>query len=337
MLILAIETSCDETSAAVVENGWKVHSNIIASQVEIHAKTGGVIPEVAAREHVLKIIPVIDQALKEANKTLNDIDAIAVTSHPGLISSLLIGTNTASTLALLNNKILIPVNHIHGHIYSNWLSVENPRKIKFPILILTVSGGHNEIIYMKDHHEFEIIGETRDDAAGEAFDKVARMLGLGYPGGPEIAKAAKSGNPKKIKFPIANLGKNSFDFSFSGLKTAVLYEIKQKDKTQQYICDIASCFQEAVTEALSQKLILAAQKYKVEEIHLAGGVSANIELREKIIRKIQELDSKSTFRHPEHISYCTDNAAMIASAAYFQYKKNPEKYKEWRNIIAKPN
>lgn len=338
MLILSIETSCDETSVAVVADGRIVLSNVIASQIDLHAKTGGVVPEVAAREHVLKMIPVLDEALIEAGKTFDDIDAIAVTQGPGLISSLIIGTETAQVLSFYLKKPLIPTNHIAGHLYSNWLGHED--EISFPVLVLTVSGGHNELVLMKDHYDFEVLGETRDDAAGEAFDKVARLLGLGYPGGPVISKYAENGDPGAFKFPRILLEKDSLDFSFSGLKTAVLNEIKNyaKEKNsgdaadfdEKFKADIAASFQEAVNDTLTAKTLRALEKYpEVREVHLAGGVSANRALREKLT---SGLPANIRFRHPLSMSYCTDNAAMIATAAYFKYLLEPENYPSRQNI-----
>lgn len=366
MKILGIETSCDETAAAVVEDGQKVLSNVIASQVKLHAQTGGVVPEVAAREHVIKILPVIEAALRK-----NTIDAIAVTQGPGLISSLLVGTNTATVLTRVLNKPLIPVNHIEGHIYANWLERDD---IQFPIMVLTVSGGHNELILMREHGIFEEVGTTLDDAAGEAFDKVARLLGLGYPGGPAISKIAEKGDPTRFKLPRAWL-KPSFDFSFSGLKTAVIRELeKVRGKiTDQFRWDLAASFQEAVTEVLAEKLVVAATATTneiphahtrggkdwvswapiplsggdaslqnrnaaagrlVREMHLAGGVSANNALREKTKEKLIERKLSISFRYPKKMEFCTDNAAMIAAAAYFKYQKAPGKYKRWRNAVA---
>ncbi len=334
MKILSIETSCDETAAAIVEDGRRVLSNIIASQIDLHAKTGGVVPEVAAREHVLKIIPVIEECLFEAKCGWQDIDAIAVTKGPGLVSSLIIGTETASVISYVNNLALIPVQHIIGHVYSNWLETED--EIEFPLMILTVSGGHNELILMRGHHDFEVLGETRDDAAGEAFDKVARLLGLGYPGGPAISKIAEKGDASMFKLPRIMLEKDSLDFSFSGLKTAVLNEVKKAGEKipEKFKADLAASFQEAVTEALAEKLIRAAKKFpEIKEVHLAGGVSANKRLREIIAKKLKTNNLDLTFRHPKSITYCTDNAAMIASAAYFSYKKSPKKFKSKTNII----
>jgi len=331
MKILAIETSCDETACSVVENGTKVLTNTIASQVDIHAKTGGVVPEVAAREHVLKMLPVLDQCLEDCACNWDDIDALAITKGPGLVSSLIIGTETASVISYVKNKPLIPVQHIVGHLYSNWLGIED--EIQFPVLILTVSGGHNELVLMRDHFDFEVLGETRDDASGEAFDKVARMLGLGYPGGPAISKLAESGDKTRFPLPRVMLEKDSLDFSFSGLKTAVLTLIKKNEGNidEQFKADMAASFQEAVIEVLGDKLFRAFKKYpEIKELHLAGGVSANTRLREYIKENLPE---GAVFRHPQSIRYCTDNAAMIACAAYFQYQKDPSKYKAKTNVI----
>lgn len=351
MVILGIETSCDETSCAVVENGRRILSNIISSQIALHRKTGGVVPEVAAREHVVKIVPVLEMALRKAKIKLAQIDAIAVTAGPGLLSSLLIGVNTAMTLALIYKKPLIPVNHIEGHIYAT--QIEDLRcplvpegrafgRVQFPAAVLTVSGGHNELLIWKGHGEYKFLGATLDDAAGEAFDKVARLLGLPYPGGPEIQKAALKGDPAKYPLPRAWLPESPFDFSFSGIKTAVLYLTKKMSPRaiRQAQSDISASFQESVCEVLAAKLVNAAKKYRVREVHLAGGVSANTRLREwvqKLIPKKITCYPLPVTRYPHDLSLCTDNAAMIAAAGYFRYKKNPSKYKKWRPIIADPN
>jgi len=338
MKILGIETSCDETSCAVVEDGRRVLSNVIASQIDLHAKTGGVVPEVAAREHVLKMIPVLEDALTEAKCGWDDIDAIAITQGPGLISSLIVGTETANVISFVKNKPLIPVMHIVGHIYSNWLEIEDD--VQFPIIILTVSGGHNELVLMPKHNEFHVLGESLDDAAGEAFDKVARILGLGYPGGPVIAKAALEGDPHAFKLPISKLGKDSLNFSFSGLKTAVLNEVKdyisknntksEKDFDPKFVKYLAASFQETTCQTLAANLIKAYKKYpEVKELHLSGGVSANLRLREIIQEK---LPSGIKFRHPKSIKFCTDNAAMIACAGHYLYQLAPNKYKAKTNI-----
>ncbi len=339
MKILGIETSCDETAAAVVEDGIRVHSNVIASQALIHHETGGVVPEVAAREHVVKIVPVITAALKEAHVALEDIDAIAVTQGPGLMSSLVIGVTAASTLAMASGKLLIPVNHIAGHIYANWLDEKDEDPVQFPLAVLTVSGGHNELVLMKKHVNFQLLGETLDDAAGEAFDKVARLLGLGYPGGPIISKTALRGDRYAYTFPRVYLNAESFDFSFSGLKTAVLnlvtkeYELN-RSLSEKFIADCAASFQETVCEILSDKLLRAAQEHNVQEVHLAGGVSANKRLREMVMEKIdgdffynakgkkERLGVRPRLRFAANLSYCTDNAAMIAGTAYFHFKAN---------------
>lgn len=341
MLVLGIETSCDETSCAVVKNGRRILSNVIASQIELHRKTGGVVPEVAAREHVVKIAPVIEMALKKAGIKFGDINAIAVTAGPGLLSSLLIGVNAAMTLALVLKKPLIPVNHIEGHIYANWLEGRAP---KFPAAVLTVSGGHNELLIWKGHGEYKFLGATLDDAAGEAFDKVARLLGLPYPGGPEIQKAAARGDPKKYSLPRAWLPEHPWDFSFSGLKTAVLYLLKKHlplyrstALSPQFIFDVAASFQKSVCEVLATKLVNAAKKYRVREVHLAGGVSANQRLREWVQQLLHQSYNLPVLRFCRDLSLCTDNAAMIAAAGYFRYKKNPSKYQKWRPIIADPN
>lgn len=317
MLIFGIETSCDETAAAVVRNGTKVLSNVIASSIDFHQATGGVVPEVAAREHLRQISPVVDKALRDAKVTWSQIDAVAVTYAPGLIGSLLVGFNTAQTLAYLYQKPFLPVHHIAGHIYANFLERRKP--IRFPILVLTVSGGHNELVLMKGHHQFKVLGETLDDAAGEAFDKVARLIGLGYPGGPAIAKLAEKGNPRAFEFPRAYLDeKNRYNFSFSGLKSSVARTIKELGKlSPKTKADLCASFQEAVVEVLTDKLIAAAQKFKVKEVHLAGGVSANTHLR-NLVR--ERLPKTLPLIYPQKLSYCTDNAAMIAGAAYFLRK-----------------
>ncbi|PKL36641.1 tRNA (adenosine(37)-N6)-threonylcarbamoyltransferase complex transferase subunit TsaD [Candidatus Peregrinibacteria bacterium HGW-Peregrinibacteria-1] len=332
MKILGIETSCDETAVAVVEDGKRVLCNVIASQIDIHALTGGVVPEVAAREHVMNIIPALQEALSGAGVAWNDIDALAVTQGPGLISSLVVGTVTASTISHVLNKPLIPVQHIVGHIYANWL--ETDTEIQFPVLILTVSGGHNELILMKGHDDFEVIGETLDDAAGEAFDKVARLLRLGYPGGPVISKLAMDGDSERFQLPNMYLSDGSLDFSFSGLKSAVLREVQafgeideSSGEWQKFQKDMAASFQRVVVEVLSEKLMWALERHSdVKEIHLAGGVSANLALREAILAKKPEA---VVFRYPKSLEFCTDNAAMIAGAAFF-VKSNLEV----QNVVA---
>ena len=324
MRLFGIETSCDETAAAVVEDGIKVLSNVIASSVDLHQATGGVVPEVAAREHLRQISPVVDKALADAGCEWKDIDAIAVTTEPGLIASLLVGINTAQTIAYIHQKPLIKVNHVVGHIYANFLERETPPR--FPLLVLTVSGGHNELMLMRGHHDFVKLGETLDDAAGEAFDKVARLLGLGYPGGPVISKWAEKGDPTVFTFPRPMMeGENKFNFSFSGLKSAVRRKVEElKGSDDQTIADLCASFQQAVVEVLADKLALAAQKYKVKEVHLAGGVSANRLLRqmarEKLPDSLPVYWPVDTNLPAARQVFCTDNAAMIAGAAYFSLK-----------------
>lgn len=361
MIILGIETSCDETAAAIVKDGREVLSNVIASQIKLHQKTGGVVPEVAAREHSVKIVPVIQEALKKAKMQLAQVDAIAVTKGPGLQTSLLVGTNAAQTLALVLKKPLIPIHHIEGHMYANWampsrnLGARNDRMLSrtqlFPIVVLTASGGHNELILWKNHGCYQFLGSTLDDAAGEAFDKVARLLGLAYPGGPEIERLAKNGNPKKYPLPLPFLPgwkpkeeKFNFNFSFSGLKTAVLYFIRDFPKhyprekfSSQVKTDLAASFQHSVCQVLSEKLRWAAKKYRAREIHLAGGVSANQYLRKLVHEKMMNSElAKIPLRHPP-ISLCTDNAAMIAIAGFYQFQKHLSRYQKWQPILSSPN
>jgi len=336
MKVLGIETSCDETAISIVEDGTKVLTNVIASQIEIHKETGGVVPEVAAREHILNIIPTLKKAFAETNLTWDDIDVIACAPGPGLISALLTGTLTANTLALVKQKPLVPVHHILAHIYGNWL--DRDQNSKFPILILTVSGGHNDLVLMKDHGDFIQLGTTRDDAAGEAFDKVAKLLGLGYPGGPAIQKAATNGDENTYNFPQAKLGQDNFDFSFSGLKTAVLYEIQKtygkdfdpRNLDPSFVNNVGASFQRTVSETLISRLIQAAKLHNPKEIHIAGGVSANTYLRNYAEHELEQFNVP--IKYPVKIQYCTDNAAMVASCGYFLYTKTPEKYQKWHNI-----
>ena len=315
--ILAIETSCDETACAVIENGRALLASTVASQMDIHARYGGVFPEVASRQHVLSIIPVIEQTLVQSNITLKDISAIAVTRGPGLAGSLVVGMNMAKGMALGLGLPLVGVNHLEGHIYSSWVynAGENlPPEPQFPLMALLVSGGHTELNLMTDHLTYRRLGSTLDDAAGEAFDKVARLLGLGYPGGPSIQRAAESGEVTRFKFPRAWLEGTS-DFSFSGLKTAVLYEVNalKKKSNMLPVEDLASSFQTAVVDVLFNKTIKAAREYNAKEILVAGGVSANRALR-------QAFQSQAEFKvHIPAFSLCTDNAAMIAAAGYYRY------------------
>jgi len=314
MRILAIESSCDETAAAVVENGTNVLSNIINTQIELHKIYGGVVPEIASRKHIENISEVIDTALKEANTTLSDIDAVAVTYGPGLVGALLVGVSTAKALSYAAKKPLIPVHHIKGHICANF--IENPN-FKPPFVCLVASGGHSHIVYVRDYNEYEVLARTMDDAAGEAFDKVARVLELGYPGGPKIQALAKEGNPDAIRFPRVNMGKDGFDFSFSGVKTAVINYIHNAQQKNEEInkADVAASFQEAVIDVLSTHLIECAEKKGVSQIALAGGVAANKPLRERVEKKAKE--KGFDFCCPR-LELCTDNAAMIGCAAFYE-------------------
>ena len=317
MKILAIESSCDETSIAVVEDGKKVLSNVTYTQIDIHKKYGGVVPEVASRHHIEKVTYVLEGALQQANITLDEIDAVAVTKTPGLIGSLMVGINTAKTIALAFNKPLIEVNHIHGHIYANYLTHE----FKFPLIALVVSGGHTEIVLMKDHLEFEILGETLDDAVGEAYDKIARVVNVGYPGGPIIDKMASMGKPT-YQLPHVKLGKDSYDFSFSGLKSAVINlhnkALQKGEELNAY--DLAASFQDAVVDVLVSKTKRAILEHNCKQVIVAGGVAANKGLRSEMQKMVESLDDV-TLTFPS-FEYCTDNAAMIGVAAYFQNKKN---------------
>jgi len=315
--ILAIESSCDETSAAVVRNGREVLSNIIASQIDIHTKFGGVVPEVASRKHIEVISNVVQEALDEANMTLEDIDAVAVTYGPGLVGALLVGVQYAKSLAYSIDKPLIAVNHIEGHISANFIEHKD---LQPPFVCLVVSGGHTFIVHMKDYGEFEVIGQTRDDAAGEAYDKIARAIGLGYPGGPKIDKLSKEGNAEAIKFPRANFHDDSLDFSFSGVKSSVLNYLNKMEMTKQEInkADVAASFQKAVVDVLVDNVMKTCQKKKVDKVAIAGGVASNSALREHMIKEGEKKGIKVLFPSP---ILCTDNAAMIGSAAYFELIK----------------
>ena len=315
--ILAIESSCDETACAIIENGRALLSSVVASQMEIHARYGGVFPEVASRQHVLSITPVVEQALAKAHLTLNDIDAIAVTQGPGLAGSLIVGVNMAKGIALAFDKPLVGVNHLEGHIYSAWVNeADEPvhPEPQFPLLALLVSGGHTELNLMTDHLTYQRLGSTLDDAAGEAFDKVARLLELPYPGGPSIQRSAEEGDPARFNFARAWLD-GTWNFSFSGLKTSVLYEVRdlQKKSNSLPIPDLAASFQQAVIDVLVKKTLKAAREFGAKEILVAGGVSANRPLRQAF---------KDQTEFPVHIpplKLCTDNAAMIASAGYYRF------------------
>jgi N6-L-threonylcarbamoyladenine synthase len=313
--ILAIETSCDETAAAVLENGRVLLSSTVASQMDIHARYGGVYPEVASRQHVLSILPVIEQTLAAAHLTLENIDAVAATRGPGLAGSLVVGLNTAKGIALGADLPLVGVNHLEGHIYSAWVYTcgDIPSPVpQFPLMALLVSGGHTELNLMEGHLNYRRLGATLDDAAGEAFDKVARLLGLPYPGGPSVQKTAEQGDPTAFKFPRAWL-EGTWNFSFSGLKTAVLKEVKKLDERHLPVADLAASFQAAVVDVLFQKTMLAAREFGVREIIIGGGVSANKPLREAFMAQ------KEFPINIPHLSLCTDNAAMVAAAGYYRF------------------
>jgi len=388
MRILAIETSCDETAAALLETKsgkFNLLSNVVSSQVKIHAKYGGIVPEVAARQQMRDILPIIQEALlvdglnkrrtalddKEIRNKKLEIkisnfqlpDYIAVTYGPGLVTSLRVGLETAKTLSYVWQKPLIPVNHLEGHIYASAISnfqfpiskkIPNPKsqipnefrmpEWEFPVLALVVSGGHTQLVLMKDHLKYKIVGHTLDDAAGEAFDKVAKILDLGYPGGPIISRLGKEGNPKAFDLPRPMINSGGFDFSFSGLKTAVLYLAQKESKSKNYELrkkDICASFQQAVVDVLVIKTIKAAERYKVKTILLGGGVSANKELREQLGMAIENNLSEISYHIPD-ISLTGDNAVMIAIAAYFRYKNknflkpNPQS-KVWQRLNATPN
>lgn len=329
--LLAIESSCDETAGAVLRGNpkakqpkFKILSSVVKSQIEIHRKTGGVVPEVAARAHMQNILPVVEKTLRDAKLTLSDLDYIAVTTGPGLIVALIVGTEFAKGLSLASGIPLIPTNHMAGHMYSAF--ADTPEKVKFPVLSIIVSGGHTMLAVMKNYGHYEIIGETVDDAAGEAFDKVARLLDLPYPGGPEISKLALQGKTD-VKFPRPMLHENNYNFSFSGLKTAVLYYMdklhrpagRQRGITAQQKADIAMSFENAVVDVLITKALRACKQYKCKTIALSGGVAANKKLRETLTVVCKQ--NKLALTVPK-FELCTDNAQMIAIAAYFQLRYN---------------
>jgi N6-L-threonylcarbamoyladenine synthase len=311
MIILGIETSCDETAAAVVENGKKILSNVVASQVKLHRKFWGIVPEIASRKHLELIIPIIKESLSKARIKLKDLDAVAATYGPGLLGSLLVGLTAAKGIAYALKVPFVGINHLEAHLYANFLSY--PEVIP-PLIGLIVSGGHTELIYLTEERKYEILGTTRDDAVGEAFDKVARILNLGYPGGPAIEKMAKKGNPQSIDLPLAHFKSNSLDFSFSGIKTAVLYYVKDLEKKKAPIstADIAASFQLKVAQMLSKNLFKAASLKKVRQIILGGGVSANLFLR-SFLEEEKPDDLEIFF---PALELCTDNAAMVAACAY---------------------
>ncbi|MBQ8823204.1 MAG: tRNA (adenosine(37)-N6)-threonylcarbamoyltransferase complex transferase subunit TsaD [Lachnospiraceae bacterium] len=316
-LILAIESSCDETAAAVIRNGREVLSNVISSQIALHTLYGGVVPEIASRKHIEKINQVIEEALSEAGAELSDMDAIAVTYGPGLVGALLVGVSAAKAISFATDIPLVGVHHIEGHISANY--IENP-DLEPPFVCLVVSGGHSHLVLVKDYGEYEIIGRTRDDAAGEAFDKVARAIGLGYPGGPKIDKLSKEGNPDAIKFPRAKVGENAYDFSFSGLKSAVLNYINGCQMKGESICeaDIAASFQKAVIDVLVEHSMHAVKQFGYDKFAIAGGVASNSSLRGAFEEACAK--NKVNFYHPSPI-FCTDNAAMIGVAGYYEFQK----------------
>ena len=314
--ILAIESSCDETAAAVIVNGREVLSNVISSQIDLHTLYGGVVPEIASRKHIENINPVIEKALGDANCTLDDIDAIGVTYGPGLVGALLVGVAEAKAIAFAKSIPLVGVNHIEGHVCANFVE---DKTLEPPFLCLIVSGGHTHLVKVNDYCEYEILGKSRDDAAGEAFDKVARAIGLGYPGGPKIDKAAKEGNENAYEFPKAKIADNPYDFSFSGVKSAVLNELNAKKMKGEEIVteDVAASFQKSVVETLVERAMLAVKETGMNKIALAGGVASNTALRKLFKEECEKRGIDFYYPSPE---LCTDNAVMIGSAAYFEYK-----------------
>lgn len=329
-IIMAIETSCDETAVAIMDGSKRLLSNIISSQVDIHQKFGGVVPELASRHHLEQVNRLIDTALDEAGVPINILTALAVTYGPGLVGALLVGVSTAKALAYSLKLPLVKVNHIEGHIYANWLVHQG---IEFPLICLLVSGGHTALIEMKGHGDYRLLGQTQDDAVGEAYDKVARTMGLGYPGGPILDNLAKKGDPGSIPLPRAWLGQGSYDFSFSGLKTAVLNHLNRSAQKGVEIntADLAASFQASVVEVLVEKTINAAHQNKVKTVLLAGGVAANSMLRDSLLNRCQQ-ESIQLYYPP--LEYCTDNAAMIACAGYYRYLRGERA--DW-HLNAVPN
>jgi len=317
VLILGVESSCDETAASVVKNGREVLSNVITSQIETHTIYGGVVPEIASREHIKAVNYVIERALAESGFSLEDMTAIGVTYGPGLVGALLVGVAEAKAIAYASKKPLIGVHHIEGHVSANF--IENP-ELEPPFVCLIVSGGHTHLVIVKDYGEFEIIGRTRDDAAGEAFDKVARAVGLGYPGGPKIDKAAREGNPHAMEFPRGRVEGSPYDFSFSGLKSAVLNHINHAKMAGEEISvpDLAASFQNSVVESLVSRAILACEEYGYKTLAIAGGVASNTALRSAMKAACQK--KEIAFYSPSR-AYCTDNAAMIGAAAYYEFMR----------------
>lgn len=315
--ILAIESSCDETAAAVVKNGREVLSNVIYSQIALHTEYGGVVPEIASRKHIEKINQVIEKALVDAAKTLSDMNAIAVTYGPGLVGALLVGVSAAKAISFASGIPLVGIHHIEGHISANYIE---HKELEPPFLSLVVSGGHSHLVMVKDYGEYEIIGRARDDAAGEAFDKVARAIGLGYPGGPKIDRVSKQGNPDAVFFPRAKIENAAYDFSFSGMKSAVLNYLNSCKMKGEEICtaDVAASFQKAVIDVLVGHSMEALSAYKCPKFAIAGGVASNSGLREAFVEACRE--KGVAFYCPSPV-YCTDNAAMIGAAAYYEYQK----------------
>lgn len=315
--ILAVETSCDETAAAVVRNGREVLSNVISSQIALHTLYGGVVPEIASRKHIEKINQVMEEALSEAGMALADMDAIAVTYGPGLVGALLVGVSAAKAVSFASGIPLIGVHHIEGHISANYIENKN---LEPPFVCLVVSGGHSHLVVVKDYGEYEILGRTRDDAAGEAFDKVARAIGLGYPGGPKIDKVSREGNPEAIVFPRAKVGDSEYDFSFSGLKSAVLNYLNSCEMKGETVCqaDVAASFQKAVVDVLVEHSMRAIEESGIRRFAIAGGVASNSALRAAMSQACGERGI--AFYHPSPL-LCTDNAAMIGTAAYYEYVK----------------
>ncbi|MEJ6950778.1 tRNA (adenosine(37)-N6)-threonylcarbamoyltransferase complex transferase subunit TsaD [Natronospora cellulosivora (SeqCode)] len=315
VLILAIETSCDETAASVVKNGLYPMSNVVASQIDLHRKYGGVVPEIASRKHLELINPVIEEALLEAGIKFSDIDAVAATYGPGLVGGLLVGLSAAKALAFILDVPFIGVNHIAGHIYANFIS---NKEIEAPVVCLTISGGHTDLLYFEELGGYKILGRTKDDAAGEAYDKTARVLGIGYPGGPAIEKISKKGNPEAIDFPRPFINDDTYNFSFSGLKTAVInYLHTKKQRGEEFdTADVAASFQQAVIDILSAKVIKAVENCKVNSVILSGGVAANKTLRNHIKKSLEKYNLPL---YTPELDLCTDNAAMIGAVAYYQY------------------
>ena len=358
MIILGIETSCDETAVAVLQiknQKYRILSNIVSSQIDIHKKYGGIVPEVAARKHVEMILPVVEESLTKAMVSSEEIDLIAVTRGPGLITSLLVGIETAKSLAYVWQKPIIGVNHLAGHLYGSQLVADSLqstvysklRKIKFPALCLIVSGGHTELVLMKNYWDYRVIGETLDDAAGEAFDKIAKLLGLSYPGGPEISRLARKGNPQAFYFPRPMMESKDFNFSFAGLKTSVLYTLRKQNpstklragaESRKQVADFCASVEQAIVDVLVEKTIRAAKVFKVKTVMIGGGVSANDKLR-KSINKLAGQNSVLSVLLPE-VALSTDNGAVIALAGYYKKIKNQKskiKNFDWRKIVVDPN